>query len=172
MKNELFRRFSPGRSAHENLTDTQDAAHFHWEITENNLKRLGRTDLLQHPIILDIGGGTAEMSAYLNQRGGWKCVSVDDDRSIRKKDSALQVRADAGQLPFPEASFDIVYEKGMFDANIYEMNWEIIIPEIHRVLKPRGVLCIFGADCPPDSKLEQFFTRLNPTASLPIWEKK
>ncbi len=160
------------RSNHENLTIDARDAESNWNNVEHFIEYAGRKDILENPTILDIGGGTAELSAYLNQRGGWKCVSIDNDGTLTKKEGAMQVRGDAKKLPFADASFEIVYEKGMFDANIYDMNWTKIIPEIHRVLKPRGLLCIVGADSPPNEELEPLFTRLNPQNSLPIWEKK
>lgn len=73
--------------------------------------------------ILEIGSGTGSLSAFLSYLG-FKVVSVDNDKGVLKKATALTKKlngrvkylyADAFKLPFKDKSFDLVFHQGFFE---------------------------------------------------------
>ena len=105
--------------------------------------------------VLEIGSGAGSHSALFSHLGA-AMVSLDltaervsatasklDLLDSEKKDFALQ--GDAGYLPFPDESFDIVYSNGVLHHTPYI---EKTVDEIHRVLKPGGkaVIMLYAKD--------------------------
>jgi ubiquinone/menaquinone biosynthesis C-methylase UbiE len=97
--------------------------------------------------VLEVGADSAGDSLALAQGGGF-CVALDFSLSAlrvtsvfsRRADQPLAlVRADALELPFPDASFDIVFSQGLIE-HFSEPN-ELIREQL-RVLKPGGVLLV------------------------------
>jgi len=97
--------------------------------------------------VLDLGCGTGANTWYLC-REGFDTVAFDGSFSATKKAadccrelavSAAFLQSDAGQLPFKDASFDVVVDIGALSANSSK-SIKAILAEIYRVLKPNGQL--------------------------------
>lgn len=94
--------------------------------------------------VLEIGSGAGGHSAVFARRGA-RMTSLDltPDRVLataRKFDllegiDAIAVQGDAARLPFPDASFDIVYSNGVLH---HTPRIREAVAEVHRVLRPGG----------------------------------
>ena len=93
--------------------------------------------------LLEVGVG-AGVDHLQWARAGAECYGVDlTDTAIELTRARLEIyglhstlqRVDAEQLPFPDASFDMVYSWGVIHHSAQP---ERIVAEIHRVLKPGG----------------------------------
>jgi ubiquinone/menaquinone biosynthesis C-methylase UbiE len=94
--------------------------------------------------VLEIGSGAGAHSAVFARRGA-RMTSLDltPDRVLataRKFDlldgiDAMAVQGDAARLPFPDASFDIVYSNGVLH---HTPRIRLAVQEVHRVLRPGG----------------------------------
>ncbi len=138
----------------EHLTEEKDAERV-WRDVARAFEEIDRKDILENPRVLDLGGGASELSRYLNDQGV-NCVSLD------KKDwgtnaGSNQVRGDAYHMPFADASFDIIHGRGIFDDSIYKHNFEQLLPEMARVLKPGGILSVYDFSPPPTRNSGQVF---------------
>jgi len=155
-----------------NLTEGHEKAKTVWEDVVYEIQKVGREDILNNPAVLDIGGGMGEFYKYLNQQG-IRSISLDNqDLTVDKE--ANPVRASAYQMPFADASFDIVHGRGVFDDSLYPHDFPKLLTEIARVLKPHGILSVFDFTPPPTSEFEKLFKRLSKTdKDYPtLWEKK
>jgi ubiquinone/menaquinone biosynthesis C-methylase UbiE len=88
---------------------------------------------------LDVGCGTGHHLAELRDRG-FDPIGVDGSREMllraRAADPAVPLQqADAAHLPFPDASFDLVF---CIEVLRYLPVWRPCLSEIARVLKPGG----------------------------------
>lgn len=155
----------------ENLTENSEVAQNIWRYVVNSIKRVGREDILENPIVLDLGGGMGEFSKNLNKQG-INCVSLDI-QDLEPNPGVNQVIARAQKMPFASESFNIVHERGVFDKKLYPNDVLSLLLEIVRVLKPKGILSIYDADHPEKEDLEKHFNILNPGKEYPtLWEKK
>lgn len=94
--------------------------------------------------VLEIGSGAGAHSAVFARRGA-RMTSLDltPDRVLataRKFDlleniDAMAVQGDAAHLPFPDASFDIVYSNGVLH---HTPRIRQAVADVHRVLRPGG----------------------------------
>jgi len=93
--------------------------------------------------VLDLCCGTGDMAFALHREGGSAHIAGADfshamlvRASVKSAGRALQwIEADALQLPFPDASFDLVTSAfGFRNLADYDAGWR----EIHRVLRPGG----------------------------------
>jgi SAM-dependent methyltransferase len=94
--------------------------------------------------ILESGCGTGRWLAFFEQLGH-RAFGIDDSagplRVARAHDPALRLaRADIVASPFKDASFDAVFSS--YVAEHFEDGPVPLLREIHRVLKPSGVLAI------------------------------
>ena len=91
--------------------------------------------------ILSIGCGTGELETHLIA-AGHRLVGLDLSHAMLKRAARagleLPVQADAGSLPFGDASFDNV----MFIESIGHLPLAAVFAEAYRVLKPRGRLMV------------------------------
>jgi len=156
----------------QHLTERPNEAKFIWEDIIDEIKKVGREDILPNPTVLDIGGGMGEFSKQVNSEGV-HCVSLDvQDLDVDK--SANPVRGDVYHMPFADASFDIIHGRGVFDDSMYRHDFPKLIQEIARVLKAKGILSVYDFTPPSAEELEKLFKRLSvegkeyPT----LWEKK
>ncbi len=96
--------------------------------------------------ILDLGCGTGTLTAQLT-RFGKKVIGVDSSQNMidkaQKQFNNIEFRVcDALALPF-EKEFDIVFSNAVFH---WINDHNILLKNIHKALKPQGVLvCEFGA---------------------------
>ncbi|MCL6625036.1 class I SAM-dependent methyltransferase [Alicyclobacillus shizuokensis] len=96
--------------------------------------------------ILEVGCGTGRTSVYVQQKYDCPVIGVDVRREMvakarrRAKQVGAKVKfvqASAERLPFPDASFDLVY---MESVNVFVDQIEQALAEYHRVLIPGGRL--------------------------------
>lgn len=159
-------------SSWQHLTETSNKAKGIWADIVDELKKVKREDILSNPAVLDIGGGMGEFSKQVNSQGV-RCVSLDKQNLDIDK-SANPLRSDVYQMPFADASFDIIHGRGVFDDSVYKHDFPKLIQEIARVLKARGILSVYDFTPPPAKELKKLFRRLSagdkeyPT----LWEKK
>ncbi len=94
--------------------------------------------------ILESGCGTGRWMAFF-ERLGHRAVGIDDSagplRVARARDAELRlVRGDALDCPFAAASFDAVFSS--YVAEHFEDGPRRLFTEIHRLLKPGGLLIV------------------------------
>lgn len=154
----------------EHLTTKQGASNA-WKQAISMVKEVGREDILQNPIVLDLGGGAGEFSKHLNAQG-INCVSLDI-KELEANAGANQVRGSAYNMPFADGSFSVVNSCGVFDKNIYKHDFAELFAEVARVLKEKGVLFISEPN-PPKEELEKYFKLLTSEGEdfYTLWEKK
>lgn len=95
---------------------------------------------------LELGAGRGTISLYLKKRFGIKTTLNDISEQAMQlakanfqfyNESANFDVADASNLPYPDNSFDIVTSIGLLE---HLENYEPILKEAYRVLKPNGVM--------------------------------
>jgi SAM-dependent methyltransferase len=94
--------------------------------------------------VLESGCGTGRWMAFF-ERLGHRAFGIDDSagplRVARAHDPALRLaRADIVTSPFKDACFDAVFSS--YVAEHFENGPEPLLREIHRLLKPDGVLAL------------------------------
>jgi len=158
--------------AFQHLTENPSEAMESWQRTLSRIKEANRTDVLNSPVVLDVGGGMGEFSKYLNSHG-IQCVTLDrKDLSINP--IANPVMGSAYKMPFRDQTFNIVHCRGVFDTGIYGHDFQIFVPEIARVLKPKGLLSIeeYAYRALPKQELKKEFKCLKNSVYQTLWEKK
>ncbi len=99
-------------------------------------------------LLLDLGCGAGENSVYFASRGA-RCVA--SDYSLGMVEVALKLAQSNGvaiegrvinamAIDYPDNTFDIVYASNLLH---HIPNPKLTIREIHRVLKPGGVMCFW-----------------------------
>ena len=94
--------------------------------------------------VLDVASGTGESACFLSERFGAHVVGIDlSDQMIgraeeKRRARALNLvefrRADAADLPFPDAAFDVV----ICECALCFFDKEKVLGEMARVVKPGG----------------------------------
>jgi ubiquinone/menaquinone biosynthesis C-methylase UbiE len=96
--------------------------------------------------ILEVGCGPGSGASWFIAREGFRLSGIDGSATAIEKArrrfeaEGLQgefVQGDISHLPWPDATFDAVLDAGCLGCNT-EAETEIIVREIHRVLKPEG----------------------------------
>jgi SAM-dependent methyltransferase len=93
-------------------------------------------------ICLDLGGDNGIISYLLRQRGGtWHSADLSEQavESIRALVHSNVHRTDGSALPFPDSSFDLAVIIDFLEHIPHDRG---CIKELHRVMKPGGVLII------------------------------
>lgn len=157
-------------SSTENLTDSSYMAKSIWGDVENGIKQAGREDILSNPAVLDIGGGMGNLSKCVNDQGVF-CVSLEK-QDVSVNNFVNPVRGDGYNLPFSHSTFDIVYERGIFDPRLYNLDQQKIIQEVARVLKRRGVFAVCDSEIPSIVEWEKHFKCISFLGYYSFWEKK
>lgn len=134
----------------ETLFDADSATYLSRHLTAENIREQGRIlDLLgrerKYGKVLDIGCGPGTLSEDLLRIGGeiWSIdispdmIRIADARFAQSADRIHFQVGDAENLTFPDESFDAVICVGVLR---YMTSWEKALQEIHRVLKPNGVV--------------------------------
>lgn len=90
-----------------------------------------------HHVVLDLGAG-AGIVAQMNFRGQVaKICGVDLDERVGTNPLLDEGRvADAGAIPFPDDTFDVVFADNLLE---HLPEPAAVFDEVHRVLKPTGV---------------------------------
>lgn len=120
-------------------------------------------EMLELPVdgrLLDAGGGTGRVSEHFRSLVEQLVVADISSgmlRQARKKGNLDLARADAAQLPFPDACFERVI---VVDSLHHFSDQRQVIRELTRVLSPGGLLVI-----------EEFDIRRLPVKGLALLEK-
>jgi ubiquinone/menaquinone biosynthesis C-methylase UbiE len=97
--------------------------------------------------LLDLGCGAGESSVYFTLKGA-RCVATDwSPRMVsaaRRLAQMHQVEIEisvlnASDIDYPDNTFDIVYAANL----LHHVETDLALQEIHRVLKPGGVACLW-----------------------------
>ncbi len=130
------------QTRHAQQLNTRACAWGLWAIPEDELRVLG--DVADKDV-LELGCGAAQWSIFLAQRGA-RPVALDN--SARQLEHARQLMHDAGvefplvhasaeAVPFPDASFDVVFcDHGAMSF----LDPALTLPEAARLLRPGGLL--------------------------------
>jgi demethylmenaquinone methyltransferase/2-methoxy-6-polyprenyl-1,4-benzoquinol methylase len=128
---------------------------------DRHWKRMGveRAQLPSSPVVLDLASGTGDFSLLVqNLRPGATTVAVDlTERMLHlAKERGLRdaACADAGLLPFADASFDCVFI-GYGLRNF--PNLAVAVREIERVTRPGGLLVSLDFFLPSNAILRRLY---------------
>ena len=103
--------------------------------------------------VLDIGCGVGFVARYLNDRYEMEVIGMDVDpeqvefaKKYSKESEGLHFTvADATQLPFEDNQFDMVLS---FMVIHHIGDWQRVLEEVDRVLKPRGLYILYEITYP------------------------
>ncbi len=113
------------------------------ELRAERLRRAADVEGLSGARILDIGSGIGSYTKPLARRTSATVVALDVTTVLlqhARRDSPRNthyVAGDAGELPFPDGSFDAV----VGNAVLHHLPLDHTVPELLRVLKPGGRFC-------------------------------
>lgn len=120
--------------------------------------------------ILDVATGTADVAIAASRIGAKKVTGVDISENMlavgRQKLEKLNItnvtleRGDSEALHFPDNSFDVVTVA--FGVRNYE-NLKLGIQEMHRVLRPGGMLAVLEFSYPTSFPVKQLYGFYNQT---------
>lgn len=118
-----------------------------WAGMDHSSSMAAWLDPVEGKDLLDLGGGTGINASALAAAGA-RVTIVDSsdhmlDRARSKGLNARLIRADAGDLPLPDRSFDIVL---ISDAWHHFSGQDRVLSQIVRVLRPGGRLYIIDFD--------------------------
>lgn len=101
---------------------------------------LGPGALPSGAALLDVGTGSGWIAHYFARQGGFRVAAVDanDERVVKDGYAFTQVRGTA--LPFPDASFDVVFSNHVIEHVGGEADQLAHLAEMRRVLKPGGTV--------------------------------
>jgi ubiquinone/menaquinone biosynthesis C-methylase UbiE len=105
---------------------------------------------------LEIGCGAGFVSAHVAEKYGLSVQATDaDDQMLelaRRKSGAGHgvtfSKADAGKLPFADASFDLVIAQNVFH---HVPDWRAAADEVARVMRPEGLFVFADGTGPSES---------------------
>lgn len=111
--------------------------------------------------ILDLGAGTGRVSKHIleHYQGEKEIFAVDICEEMLNKITEPQIRrytASANNLPFDNGVFDVVVSRQCLH---YIENLDIVISELHRVLKADGIF-ILSQFVPFESKTKSFWIEM------------
>lgn len=121
-------------------------------------------------LVLDVGcAAGAEIQLLLNL--GFRVVGIDYSEEMLRfarqqygtKNGVTLCRADAESLPFASASFDYIVCLGVFE---YLSSYGICLDEIHRVLRPGGLVII---SVPTRFSIERMSYKFCSVLVVPAW---
>ncbi len=121
--------------------------------------------------VLDVGTGTGVV-AITAARSGARVSGLDltptlleqarENARIARKEEIVWTEGDAEDLPYPDASFDVVLSQF---GHIFAPRPEVAVSEIRRVLKPGGRFVF--ATWPPEHFVGRFFAFVGRHSPLP-----
>jgi len=108
-------------------------------------RALRRAGIGRRERVLEVGCGHGFVTAELARRAAGDVVAIDADEDVvrRGRPGALSAAADARDLPFPDARFDLVFFQNTL---MWIAPAEEAVQEAGRVLKPGGALVALEPD--------------------------
>jgi demethylmenaquinone methyltransferase/2-methoxy-6-polyprenyl-1,4-benzoquinol methylase len=122
--------------------------------------RVSRLVAASHPLlILDLATGSGDLAISLRKAcpsarviGADFCLPMLGE--ARRKNVPFLVQADGLALPFRESTFDaLTVAFGLRNM----ASWEKALEEMHRVLRPGGLLAVLDFSLPPKGPLRQIY---------------
>ena len=124
------------------------------------------------PCILDVGCGAGMPTLELARLSGGEIVGIDIDQTSLGKftarmeaaglsDHVRSVKCSMFHMPFPDASFDIIWSEGSDSVIGFERG----LREWRRLLKPRGFVVVHEAvwlQPSPPREIREHWTRVSP----------
>ena len=93
-----------------------------------------------HARVLDVASGTGEVAKYWSGLKNLQMVQTDLSKfALDRSKGQQRVRALAQELPFKNASFDVIHMK---DALLHIEDQSELLAEFQRILKPNGYLLL------------------------------
>lgn len=95
--------------------------------------------------ILDAGSGVTFFPFFLNSKYKITCIDQDDYEHIyneinkRQKTTVNFIKTNLQNIPYPNDSFDAIYSISVLE---HTENYDAILKEFYRLLKPNGLLII------------------------------
>ena len=119
----------------------------------------------QFPTILMVGCGNSKLSSNLTSEG-FAVTNIDISQVVienmsRSEPNFEYLVMDATQMPFRDQSFDVVFDKGTYDALIsgnQSLSGEELVREMGRVARSMVVLVTYGK---PELRSERFQSSLS-----------
>ena len=133
----------------------------HWHVFSDLIKRHG----CGTQSVLEVGCGRGSLSSYFAD-SGWDCTLLDYSQSVLNIASSIFdnnnhkanfVQGDANNLPFGSSTFDFVFSIGLLE---HFENFETVIDEQMRVLKPNGLMVAYVVPEHPDN-IQKHFSWIN-----------
>jgi ubiquinone/menaquinone biosynthesis C-methylase UbiE len=126
----------------------QAAAPLYQENNSNSCSTVDRADVqtfrnfmnLRGKVVLDLGSGVFQMPGYVQDSGCRQFIGIDP-LPVNAPAAFELYTSLAEQLPFPDASFDVVILATSLD---HVLNVQTTLAEIARVLKPNGDIYFWG----------------------------
>ena len=115
----------------------------------------GRLDLRPGRTVLDLGAGTGKLTRALLETGA-RVIAVEPGDAMRAEleraaPGAEALRGSAEEIPLPEASVDAITVGQAF----HWFRHDVAIPELHRVLRPRGGVALIWNTRDPELPLHR-----------------
>jgi SAM-dependent methyltransferase len=114
-----------------------------------------RLDLRSDRIVLDLGAGTGKLTRSLVDTGA-RVIAVEPGDAMRAEleravPRAQAIRGSAEDIPLPNASVDAITIGQAF----HWFRHDVAIPELHRVLRPRGGVALIWNTRDPEHPLHR-----------------
>ncbi|TFJ86816.1 hypothetical protein NSK_001904 [Nannochloropsis salina CCMP1776] len=149
-----------GRASYWDSRYTTDPEPFDWYQRYSGLKGLLKQHIRKSDSILMAGCGNSSMSEDMYEDGFTRITNIDISRVVvnqmreshRGKTSMVWQHMNACALNFPDASFNVVLDKGTLDSilcgNGSLNNGAMMCMEVSRVLKADGIFIVISYGIP------------------------
>lgn len=118
--------------------------------------------------ILEVGCGTADFLMYL-RKAGLNVIGVEARPRGSNADEVIASKIE--QMPFADASFDLVFSSLVFDLGAYHQNHRQMLAEISRVLKAGGLYVSRGDEIKARSASLRFIKKFGVEIPMKVYRK-